>query len=285
MKSILRFAAGVAGIVWLAPVPVFAQSQLPPDLKNPKVLIEYVAPKNAQYKAIYERLKARLVLERLQVLLGPLKLEKELRIKTDECGAPLVPYKRGEPVSICYEYVDQIESLVNAKLSGGSIGTIGSIRVKREHAIVGPVVHIVLFNVAHALFDILDTPIWGNIDDAADTAAAFVMLQFGEDVTQKTLFGTAWFFKESKDTQPMQMFDVRPFLIQRFYNHLCHAYGSDPALYDEMFQSNTIPEYRAKYCVQDYFKHRESFHQTILDGRVDWKLVERVQKIEWLKDD
>jgi putative metallopeptidase DUF4344 len=146
-------------------------------------------------------------------------------------------------------------------------------------------VHIVLFNVAHALFNAFDTPIWGNVDDAADTVAAFTMLQFGEDVTIKTLFGTAWFLFETRDTQPMNMYDVRPFLIQRFYNHLCHAYGSNPALYKPLVTSNVLPKGRAEYCPQYYRKYQESYVALFIDDRVDREKLARVRQLEWLKDD
>jgi hypothetical protein len=285
MKFIVNAAAFVLAATSMSVAPAMAQSDLPADLRNPRIKIEYVTPKDPVFLPLQERLKKRQVLERLQVLLGALKLEKDLTIKTDECGAPLVPYKSGGPVLICYEYIDQIGSLVNARLGNGTVGRVGPIRVTREHAIVGPVVHIVLFNVAHALFDIFDTPIWGNIDDAADTVAAFTMLQFGDDVTVKTLFGTAWFLFETKDTQPMNMFDVRPFLIQRFYNHLCHAYGSDPQLYEPLVSSKVLPKDRANFCPQYYQKYRDSYLELILEGKVDWDKLERVRQIEWLKDD
>jgi len=286
MKFVVNAAALVLAATLVPVTSVMAQSSLPTELRNPRIKIDYVTPKDPAFLPLQERLKKRQVLERLQVLLGALKLDRELTIKTEECGVPLVPYKSGGPVVICYEYIDQIGSLVNIRLGAGSVGRVGPIRVTREHAVVGPVVHIALFNVAHALFDIFDTPIWGNVDDAADTVAAFTMLQFGEDVTVKTLFGTAWFLFETKDAQPMNMYDVRPYLIQRFYNHLCHAYGSDPQLYEPLVTSKVLPKDRANFCPQYYQKYRDSYLELILaEGKVDWDKLEKVRKIEWLKED
>src|SRR5262245_23525250 len=286
MKSVVNAAALALAATLMPVTSVMAQSSLPAELRNPRIKIEYVTPRDPSFLPLQERLKKRQVLERLQVLLGPLKLDTELTIKTDECGVPLVPYKSGGPVVICYEYIDQIGSLVNVRLGAGSVGRVGPVRVTREHAIVGPVVHIVLFNVAHALFDIFKTPIWGNIDDAADTVAAFTMLQFGEDVTVKTLFGTAWFLFETKDTQPMNMYDVRPYLIQRFYNHLCHAFGSDPVLYELLGSSKALPKDLAGFCPHNYQNYRVSYLELILaEGRVDCDKLNKVRQLEWLKED
>ena len=49
----------------------------------------------------------------LPLPMAPLKLPHRLTVQTGECGATYVPYAYG-PVTICYEYLDQIESAVEA---------------------------------------------------------------------------------------------------------------------------------------------------------------------------
>src|SRR5205823_9091953 len=78
----------------------------------------------------------------------------------------------------------------------------------------------------HAVFDILDIPIWGREDDAADRLGGFLMVQFGRDVALTTLMGTAHFFDVSDHTWTGSDFsDVRSTEAQRFFNYLCIAYG------------------------------------------------------------
>jgi hypothetical protein len=46
-----------------------------------------------------------------------------------------------------------------------------------------------------------------------------------------------------------------------------------------------LPAERANFCPQYYRKYRESYLALMLEGKVDWDKLERVRKIEWLKDD
>src|SRR5262245_7645617 len=115
MKCVLRTAAlALIAITWQG-APASAQ-ELPPNLTNPMVQIEYGLPKKATYRPMYERLRQRQVLERLKVFLAPLRLPKPLQIKIDECGTPFLPYKMGAPVVVCYEYIEQVENLSNRAL-------------------------------------------------------------------------------------------------------------------------------------------------------------------------
>jgi hypothetical protein len=61
--------------------PVSAQSPAASDLDNPNISIEYKEPK---YLHIYQRVKARRVLEELDQLLSPLKLDHPLKLSIDQ---------------------------------------------------------------------------------------------------------------------------------------------------------------------------------------------------------
>jgi len=58
-------------------------------------------------------------------------------------------------------------------------------------------VHAVLHEVARAAFDVLEIPVWGREEHAADRVAGYMMFQFGEKVAYRTLVGTAWFLVQS----------------------------------------------------------------------------------------
>jgi putative metallopeptidase DUF4344 len=47
-------------------------------------------------------------------------------------------------------------------------------------AAVGQFFWVTLHEAGHATFDILDVPIFGHEEDAADNFATYIMLQFGE---------------------------------------------------------------------------------------------------------
>lgn len=290
MKCVVHTVAFALTSIALQVVPAAAQP-LPPGLTNPMIQIEYVVPKKAAYRPIHDRLRQRQVLERLRVFLAPLRLPKPLQIKIDECGTPLVPYRTGAPVVVCYEYIEQVENLSNRALPAASyIGLLGQVVLSKDQTIIGPVVHVLLNNVSRGLFDVLDLPVWGNIEDAADHIAAYLMLQFGKDVAQKTLFGTAWFLLSSA-TQSVNFADIRPTLQQRYYNHLCLAFGKDPITYGIFVPYRRtptvadLPTTRAGGCAREYGKVKDAFAELVLANNVDLDLLKKVQALEWLKDD
>jgi Putative metallopeptidase len=134
-------------------------------------------------------------------------------VQVDECSAASRPYTPQGPVTICYELVDQIEK-VAARLDADA----------RPSIIVGAFIEATLHEVAHAVFDILQFPIWGRRGDAADRLAALVMLQFGEELAVRTITGTARFFAASEKTWTGSAFaDVNSPEKQRFYNYHLHC--------------------------------------------------------------
>jgi hypothetical protein len=68
-------------------------AQAPADLVNPQIDISYVQPANAALRPVYEHLRNRRVLETLQQFLAPLKLNRKLLVKFDQCGATALRYK------------------------------------------------------------------------------------------------------------------------------------------------------------------------------------------------
>jgi hypothetical protein len=261
-------------------VPAVAQRSSIPA--NPQIAITYVQPVKAAFGRIYESLKRRQVLETLQQFLAPVKLERKLTVTVDQCGATRLRYKPPGPVTICYEYIDQIEHLApkaSINLVQGPITT--------ESAIVGPVVQALLHEVGIAIFNIMETPVWGRLDDAADRLAAFLMLQFGTDVAWNTVVGTAWFLAGNATAAP-DYADVRGVVAQRYYTTLCLAYGGelmgafkmDPERSFSSFvaksAAGTLPSDRASTCTQEYASVKQAFMNEI-KPHLDPALLEQVQ--------
>ena len=248
MQRIVSGAIAALAVAWTIgqAAPVAAQ-----EAKTSNVKIAYDEPQSAALRPVYDRLKQREVLERLQKFLSPLKLPRELNVRTAECGTQVRPYRTGEPVTLCYEFVLQVEKQAPP---ADRVGAIGQALITRNMAIVGPIVHALLHDSARAIFDMLEIPVWGNAVDAADHAAAFLMLQFGADVAQKTLFGTAYFLAVTSE-QPFDPLSVAPHLIQRYYNMLCMAIGYDFVRYAVFIPVNRqqgpgdLPLFRVGNCI------------------------------------
>jgi hypothetical protein len=292
MTPILRVT--VLGIcsVYLALHSVPAKAQQPPPpppsessesiRKASQIEIAYVEPRTAKFKPIYQRVQQLHVLETLQEFLAPLRLPEKLMVKVDECGGAMtVPYKSHAPVTICYEYI----ALIEANAPSESFVYFGRGRpiLTKAQAIIGPFIQLVLQQVAYAVFDTLQIPIWGRMDEAADSIGAFIVLEFGDDIAWTTIAGSAWFLAQRGFFGAGYFTDaVRPSEAQRFYNELCIAYGGWPDKFGFLVDSFNLNRERAKYCGQDYRRLRRSFRQTIIP-HVDRELLKVVQaKKDWL---
>ena len=66
-----------------------AQSQTAPTQSDQpsRVSIEYVPSQNSAFQPLYDLLRERRALERIQEILSPLQVPEELTIKVTECGA------------------------------------------------------------------------------------------------------------------------------------------------------------------------------------------------------
>jgi Putative metallopeptidase len=269
LASIYLAAHATAAI---AQPPPAGQSS-PPAAQSSQIEVAYVQPANRNFQPIYDRVKNRKVLEELQQFLAPLRLPRKLTVKIDQCGALSRPYRPQEPVTICYELIDQIEK-VAAK----------SDPKMRQTMIAGAFIQVVVYQVAHAMFDILQVPVWGRAGDAADRLAALVMLQFGEDLALRTIRGSTAFFLASKKTWTGSAFaDADSPEEQRYYNYLCIAYGGSPISFDFLVNGNepVLPLPRARRCYWEYQQVRMAFNLRIMPF-VDPDLLVKIRSADWL---
>ena len=111
-------SAFASALVWVTFPPSAASAQTSSDLANSQVDIAYVEPSNPAFRPIHERLKERRVLEELREFLAPLRLPRKILVKSEQCDRESRPYEPGGPVTICYEYVHQLEKFA-AKIPAG----------------------------------------------------------------------------------------------------------------------------------------------------------------------
>jgi hypothetical protein len=277
MKLIADTARLVLAAAWLTFLAEYATAETAPAPPG-TIEIAYVEPTNPKHQPIYERLKQRQVLEQLRQFLSPLKLPQTLKVQMRGCRGSVNAWYRAHEVTICYEYVAWIESLAPKE---------NTPQVTREDAIVGPFIQVVLHEVAHAVFDILQIPLFGREEDAADQLAAFIMLQFGKDVARRTLTGTAYLYRvDSQTNAPTDddFSDVHGTPAQRFYNTLCIAYGGDPQTFGDFVRNNILPKFRADGCAREYQQVLSAFRK-LITPYVDLELLRQVQSMEILRPD
>jgi Putative metallopeptidase len=282
MKCIVSAVALLFALIWAAAHSAVAQTQPAWGAPNPRIEIAYVEPRDAGLRPFYDRLKKRQVLEILQGFLAPLRLPRTIAVKTDQCGTGGVHYTPGGAVTICYEYVASLDRAApDVRLQ------IGGQAFTREDALVGAFVHVALHETARVVFDVLEIPVWGREEHAADRVAGFLMFQFGEKVAYRTLVGTSWFLAQSAAVRTGlptgdfgQTRTLDPLTMQRFYNALCIALGGDEARF--AFVKQSLPKDRAENCRWEYLQLARSFNATFMP-HVDPELMKKVQATDWLK--
>jgi Putative metallopeptidase len=212
-----------------------------------RIHIAYVKPENPAHDPIYTKLRDLRVLETLQDLLGAIRLPKTLRLQLSGCKGVANAWYEGSVVNVCYEYIEEIRAAAPQTVSPEGIA--------REDAIAGPVAEAFLHETGHALFHLLDLPIFGREEDAADQFAAFVMLQLPQEDARKLLGGVAFMLRREVETRKVDsdaFSDVRGLPAQRFFNLVCMAYGSDPKYFADMVEKGYLPKGRAEDCQGEY---------------------------------
>jgi hypothetical protein len=276
LAALIAVAAASLSSAAVAQAPKAGPAAAPALPKNPNIEIVYVAPRDPKFQPIYQRIRDLQVFETLQQFLAPLKLPRKIVVGSDECGAMRYVYRPGGPAVICYEYILAMEQAA----PGATVVPIANGRITREGVIVGAFVNEVLSQVALAIFDALQIPVWGNSNDAADSVAALIMSQFGEPVAWRTLVGTSWFLAQRAYIGRGTFSEVlQTAEAPRFYNYLCIAYSANPDNFS--FLTADIPKDRLEWCQNDYRKLVRSFVQTIWP-HVDRKLLEQTRKVDWM---
>src|SRR5262249_47613231 len=139
-----------------------AQSAATPGatgVQTNRVKVEYVPPTNAAHQPIYDLLQKRKTLERLQLLLSPVRLPRDLTLKVVDCGMVNAWYDK-DVVTVCYEYLDFIKK--NAPKETSKIG------VTPEDALIGQTYFVFLHETGHAMFDVFKVPVFGGEEEGAD---------------------------------------------------------------------------------------------------------------------
>ncbi len=292
MKRLVASVVLSAAVAGLASGPFTpASAQLVSDVPlNPKIIIKYEPPTQkgaAKYGALAKRLEERKVLEQFSQVLSPLQLKSELNVITAECpeykGGPNSDYSAGrQRLRMCYEMLDFIEN--GAALPpdqqpkpSRTFGPYGlHPDVTRAEAILGGWVGVFLHEAGHAVFDIQKIPRLGKEEDAADQIAAFMMLQFGPDVSRIMIKGTYNLWRHMHGVFGAgAAAGVHSLNLQRSHNYLCIAYGGDPVALQPL-ADRWLTEARKENCQYEFRQAQIAFRKTFLKY-VDEGLMKRVR--------
>jgi hypothetical protein len=277
VRAVIRVMRVIACMALLSAVgsiePVSAQTS-----KSPLGIdVTYVAPINGKYTAVMEALKARQVLEQLRDFTAPLRLPHAFHLIARECHEENAFYSPSEwSLTLCYELIDEInrDAPKSEQMKEG---------VTHDDVVLGEVVFVVLHELGHAAFDMLQVPVFGREEDAADQMAVFLAMQFSPEVARTIVRGDYYFFNNHGDpTEWSRYADEHGTNSQRLYNGLCWAYGGNPRLFHEFVDQGLLPKARAIDCGEEYRLISDAFSRTVLPF-IDAESMKKVQAREWFK--
>jgi len=274
--TIAAAAAVVVAAMVAQPSGSVAQPRPQELAANTRVIIDYIDPRLQKSQATLDRLRKRQVLEELSLFLSPLRLPRVLRVRTKTCFQANAFYVPAEwAINLCYEFYESLETMAPETVSPQGF--------TRDEVIVGGFIDAILHELGHALFDILNVPVFGREEDAADQLSAFLMLQFGKDVARTTIKGAAYTYLVAKNPRTRTAYaDEHGAPAQRFFNYMCLAYGGEPEAFREYVDRGILPKARAEGCSREYQLVRRAFAKTIYP-HIDQELMKKVQTVQWLR--
>lgn len=107
--------------------------------------------------------------------------------------------------------------------------------------------------LGHAFVDILQLPIFGQEEDAADVLSVFLIDAFWEEESAVEIaYDSAFGFQAEADNYDPVFWGVHGPDQQRYYNLVCIFYGANPDERDDVAEELGLPEERAEYCDFEY---------------------------------
>jgi hypothetical protein len=263
----------------------------------------YRAVKTAAYADIRSRLQKRKVLEEFGEFLSPLRLPYTLWVYTSECdgGEGASPYYDPDThaINMCYQFVALMENIAD-KLIAKKPAFLAK-DLTRDDIVTGMFVAVIMHETGHGVFDLLNVPVFGREEDAADQMAAFIAVQFDKNVARTVINGFAYLWAAlgnpptkapdpnvlnpapNCSSDPFCAFsDVHGTSYQRMYNALCLAYGSDKTTFNDFVVSGWLPKERAQQCSDEYQQLKVAFAKTVYPF-IDEDLMKVVLAHNWLK--
>jgi hypothetical protein len=244
-----------------------------------RIDVAYLPPKDPAHRPLYELLKGKRVLEKIQAILSPFRLPARVLLKVEGCDGTANAYSGDGAVTVCYEYLDEIWQNVPSETTPEGVAPID--------ALAGPLVDVFFHEFGHVVFHLLQVPVLGREEDAADAFSAYLMLNFGYDEARRLIAGSAYQFKpylKPEVTVSLKDFsDTHGAPATRFYNLLCIAFGANPELFADIVSKGYLPVERAIGC-EDEFRELAHAFKTLVGPHIDETIAKHVMSRHWLPE-
>lgn len=253
--------------------------RLPTGLRTHRFGFEYLPPKEQKHRAIYDLLREKQVLEKVQAYLSPLHLPNDVRLEVAPCDGRVNAQFWQNVIKVCYEYFDWIWRNAPKDAQSG---------LSKRDAMIGPAVDVFLHEVGHAVLQLNDIPLLGNEEDAADYIATFLILQFPDDDARRLIMGASYIFgkdalrDQQRAPELTELAGRHSLPAQRYFNRLCMAYGRDPMLYADAVARGMLTPQRAQHCAYEYSYISDAFRR-LVSPYIDMELAADVKSRRWFE--
>ncbi|PIE08985.1 MAG: hypothetical protein CSA73_00910 [Rhodobacterales bacterium] len=128
----------------------------------------------------------------------------------------------------------------------------------RQQFIQSNVIETLYHELGHALIDILDLPVYGNEEFAADVFSVILMnrLHDKEEVARLARNVAGAYAEEARRAklrgQTHDAWDIHGSDMQRYYNLACLFYGADPEGRTDLADALDLPRERARSCRDEF---------------------------------
>lgn len=224
--------------------------------KNGKFQVIYHQVTNPEYQDLRDALAENKLFDILASVFNDiLVLPQNVTVNLLECGEANAFYSpKKKAIFICYELMQDFAN--DFKDSAES-----------DEELITNVLYTTTFvfyhEAGHALIDILDLPVTGKEEDAADQLATFILTLGGEEGEKIAMAAVKQFQIASERGENKNFWDEHSLDEQRFYNILCLLYGSNPEKYSDLVTEEILPESRAEGCPSEYEKVSKSWFKLL----------------------
>lgn len=116
-------------------------------------------------------------------------------------------------------------------------------------------ISIFYHELGHAMIDVMELPVFGQEEDAADTASILLIdALYDNDAATDIARDAAFGFLDEADTSAdaPAWWDVHGPDLQRYYNLACLFYGAEPDKRDGLADELELPEDRLDTCEEEF---------------------------------
>lgn len=175
------------------------------------------------------------------------RLPRRLEIRFGAEDGPLFDPETNR-IDVPYAFVESIRK----RFKGDRYSETGvSIKDATEDALM----HTLFHELGHALVAAHELPIVGKEEDAVDSLATVLLIEYFEDGAEIAITAADLFDLESDDVRELgdeDFWGEHSLDAQRYFATLCHVYGSDPDSYSSIKDEAGFDDRRAELCVEEY---------------------------------